>query len=194
MSGIRLLVGLGNPGREYAATRHNAGVWMLERIADRLGIELRAAGRFQGRAGKGRLDGRELWLLAPQTFMNLSGDAVAPFARYYKIPPPAILVIHDDLDLPPGVVRLKRGGGAGGHNGLADVIRKLGSRDFARLRIGIGHPGAADQVSGYVLRPAPAEEQALIEAAMQRALAQLPYIVAGDFQPAMNALHAPSTA
>lgn len=187
---LRLVVGLGNPGREYAASRHNAGFQFLERLAGMEGVALRDAPRFRARSGRARIGGREVWLLAPQTYMNLSGDAVAAFARFYKIAPEEILVVHDDLDLPPGTLRLKRGGGAGGHNGLADIIRKLGSNAFARLRIGIGHPGSADQVTGYVLRPAPPADQARIHAAMEEALGQMGKIVAGDFEPVMNVLHA----
>ncbi len=188
MTAISLIVGLGNPGAEYAETRHNAGFRFLEALLDS-GPLLRPDSRFSASCAKVQLEGRELWLLAPQTFMNHSGDAVAKFARYYKIPVSEILVAHDDLDLPPGVVRLKVGGGDGGHNGLKDITEKLGSGDYARLRIGIGHPGNAAQVVSYVLRRAPASEQELIDAAIARARMHVSDIVHGQFQKAMNVLH-----
>jgi PTH1 family peptidyl-tRNA hydrolase len=187
--GIRVIVGLGNPGPEYAATRHNAGFWLVERLAASGGGALRFQRKFNANVAEVELAGQRVWLLAPQTFMNLSGDAVAGFSRFYKIPPEQVLVVHDELDLPPGTVRLKRGGGAGGHNGLEDIIRKLGSREFMRLRVGIGHPGSAKQVVGYVLKPPTAAEQPLIDEAIGRALDEMPDIVAGDFELAMNVLH-----
>jgi PTH1 family peptidyl-tRNA hydrolase len=187
--GISVIVGLGNPGPEYAATRHNAGFRLIERLAASGGEALRFQRKFNADVAEIRLAGRRVWLLAPQTFMNLSGDAVAGFSRFYKIAPEQVLVVHDELDLPPGTVRLKRGGGAGGHNGLDDIIRKLGSREFMRLRVGIGHPGSAKQVVGYVLKPATAAEQVLIDEAIDRALGEMPDIVAGNFELAMNVLH-----
>lgn len=186
---ISLIVGLGNPGPEYAETRHNAGFRFLEAIAVDVGGEFRRERKFTAQVADGQVNGRRVRLLAPQTYMNLSGDAVAGFAHYYKIPVENILVVHDDLDLPPGTVRLKRGGGAGGHNGLADVIVKLGSPDFLRLRIGIGHPGSSRQAVSYVLKKAPAAEQDLIDAAIQSARERLKDIVEGRVEAVMNVLH-----
>src|SRR5688572_4549412 len=143
MQGISLIVGLGNPGPEYAETRHNAGFRFLDVLLSGSNVALRRESRFSGDAARFSVDGNELWLLAPQTFMNHSGDSVAKFANYYKIPAAEILVVYDEIDLPPGAVRLKVGGGSAGHNGLTDVIEKLGSPDCARLRIGVGHPGSA---------------------------------------------------
>ena len=187
--GISLIVGLGNPGAEYAETRHNAGFRFLDVLLDATGEKLRAESRFTANVGKIGLSGRDIWLLAPQTFMNHSGDAVSKFAQYYKIPVTEILVVHDELDLPPGTIRLKVGGGDGGHNGLSDVSQKLGSSDYVRLRIGIGHPGNAAQVVSYVLKKAPAAEQTLIDAAIMHGKAHLTEIVHGEFQKVMNSLH-----
>lgn len=183
-----LIVGLGNPGPEYAETRHNAGFRFLDGLLPR-DLTLRAEGKFSARVARVALGGQEVWLLAPDTFMNHSGDAVARFARFYKIPVGSILVAHDELDLPPGVVRLKVGGGDGGHNGLKDVTEKLGSGEYVRLRIGIGHPGNAAQVTAYVLKRAPAAEQELIDAALARARQHVEDMVHGHFQKVMNALH-----
>ena len=188
--GIALIAGLGNPGPEYAETRHNAGFRFLEALRSGSGVKLRHDPRFSGDAGRLAIAGHEVWLLAPQTFMNHSGEAVAAFARYYKIPPEQILVAHDDLDLLPGTVRLKVGGGDGGHNGLSDITQRLGTQEYARLRIGIGHPGSSAQVVSYVLKRAPAAEQELIDEAIARATAHIADVVHGQFQKAMNALHA----
>ncbi len=187
--GISLIVGLGNPGPEYAETRHNAGFRFLDAVLFGSGVRLRHESRFAGDVGKLSVGGKELWLLAPQTFMNHSGEAVAKLAHYYKIPVDEILVVHDELDLAPGAVRLKIGGGNGGHNGLTDVTEKLGSADYLRLRIGIGHPGSAAQVVSFVLKRAPASEQALIDEAIERARQHLPDIVQGQYPKVMNALH-----
>ncbi len=187
--GISLIVGLGNPGTEYAETRHNAGFRFLDMLSDAAGERLRNESRFLANVGKLNVSGRDVWLLEPQTFMNRSGDAVSRFAHYYKIPAGEILVVHDELDLPPGIVRLKVGGGDGGHNGLSDVTEKIGSSDYARLRIGIGHPGSSAQVVSYVLKKAPAAEQALIDAAIVSARAHVADIVHGQFQKVMNSLH-----
>ena len=188
--GISLIVGLGNPGAEYAETRHNAGFRFLDALLVGTGVSLKHESRFHGEVGRFAVAGRDLWLLKPTAFMNHSGESVAKLARFYKIPPAEILVVHDDLDIPPGSARLKVGGGDGGHNGLADVTEKLGTPDYARLRIGIGHPGSAAQVVAYVLKKAPKTEQSLIDAAIERARTQLNDIVQGEFQRAMNALHA----
>lgn len=187
--GISLIVGLGNPGAEYAETRHNAGFRFLDVLLDATGGKLRAESRFTANAGKISLSGKDIWLLEPQTFMNHSGESVSKFAHYFKIPASEILVAHDDLDLPPGTIRLKVGGGDGGHNGLADITEKLGTSDYARLRIGIGHPGNAAQVVSYVLKRAPAAEQTLIEAAIGNGKAHLAEMVHGEFQKVMNSLH-----
>ena len=188
--GIALIVGLGNPGAEYAETRHNAGFRFLDAVLAAAGASLRREDRFTAEAGRTAVDGHEVWLLKPMAFMNRSGDAVGRFARYYRVAPARILVAYDELDLPPGTVRLKQGGGDAGHNGVHDVIEKLGSPEFLRLRIGIGRPLRPGQGAAYVLRRAPAEEQTQIDDAIKRATALLPDIVAGRWQKAMNALHA----
>jgi PTH1 family peptidyl-tRNA hydrolase len=185
---IVLIAGLGNPGPEYAGTRHNAGSRFLDTLLPR-DQAFKTEGKFSGRVVRVVLGGQEVWLLAPDTFMNYSGEAVARFARFYKVPAESILVAHDELDLPPGVLRLKVGGGDGGHNGLKDVTEKLGSGDYVRLRIGIGHPGNAAQVTSYVLKRAPAAEQELIDAAIARARLHIEDIVHGQLQKAMNELH-----
>ncbi|RME34116.1 MAG: aminoacyl-tRNA hydrolase [Gammaproteobacteria bacterium] len=190
MAAPALVVGLGNPGPRYADTRHNAGVWCLEAFARRLGVTFRHEARFH--ASLARYDGPagSCRLLRPETFMNDSGRAVAAAARYFRVPVEAILVIHDDLDLPPGAVRLKQGGGDGGHNGLKDIIRCLGGRDFVRLRLGIGHPGSREEVVSYVLAPPRMEERILIERAIDAAVEELPLLLAGSWEQAMTRLHA----
>ncbi|MDZ7621862.1 MAG: aminoacyl-tRNA hydrolase [Candidatus Competibacteraceae bacterium] len=188
---LRLVVGLGNPGPQYAQTRHNAGFWLVDELARQHGVQFRPDGKAHGESCRVALAGQELWLLKPLTFMNRSGLAVAALARFHRIAPPEILVVHDDLDLPPGTVRLKRSGGHGGHNGLRDLIAHLGGNDFARLRLGIGHPGDSREVLDYVLRRAPREEQARVETAIAEALRELPLVAAGQIAPAMQALHRP---
>lgn len=188
---LRLIVGLGNPGAEYRETRHNAGFWLVDELAHRHGIALRPEARFQGETARLLLAGEDLRLLKPTTYMNRSGQAVGGLAAFYRIAPSDILVVHDDIDLSPGTVRLKIGGGHGGHNGLRDIMSVLGSRDFLRLRLGIGHPGVSDDVVDYVLRRPPAEERRCIEEALDRAVEQLPSILRGELQLAMNRLHAP---
>jgi PTH1 family peptidyl-tRNA hydrolase len=180
----RLVVGLGNPGPEYSKTRHNAGFWFCERLAAELGVELAREARFHGLTGHARQVGA--WFLLPQTFMNRSGQSVGALARFHRIPPGEILVVHDELDIPPGQLRLKFGGGLGGHNGLRDITAHLGSQDFWRLRIGIGHPGDRAEVIDYVLKPPRREEAAEIEAAMDRALDLWPLIARGDWNSAMQ--------
>lgn len=187
--GISLIAGLGNPGPEYADTRHNAGFRFLGALREGRGPVLKHESRFAGQVAKLDIGGRELWLLAPDTFMNHSGEAVAKLAHYYKIPASEILAVHDELDLPPGTVRLKTGGGAGGHNGVADLIEKLGTPDFFRLRLGIGRPASSAQVVSFVLKKAPAAEQALLDEAIRAALGVIEDIVHGRVQQAMNALH-----
>jgi PTH1 family peptidyl-tRNA hydrolase len=187
--GVSLIVGLGNPGRNYAETRHNAGFRFIDVLLRQTGVALKSESRFDGEVGKTVIGGRDVLLLMPKTYMNASGQSVAKLARFYKIPADAILVVHDELDLPPGTVRLKQGGGHGGHNGLRDIINKLGSRDFLRLRIGIGHPGSASQVESYVLKRAPEMEQRQIDTAIDLALTQLDQIVQGNYDQVMNELH-----
>ena len=191
---IRLIVGLGNPGIEYAATRHNAGFWWVDEIARREGVTLRAESKFQGLAVKVRLAGQEVWLLEPQMYMNASGRSVVALANFYKILPHEILIVHDELDLLPGVVKLKYGGGHGGHNGLKDITASLSSPNFWRLRLGIGHPGDKSQVVDFVLKPPQRAETELIEVASQQALEILPEMVNGQFEQAMHRLHTMNSA
>ncbi|HHF5173776.1 TPA: aminoacyl-tRNA hydrolase [Haemophilus influenzae] len=163
MSEIKLIVGLGNPGEKYADTRHNAGEWLIERLARRFNVSLNPESKFFGKTVRALVNGKEVRLLVPTTFMNLSGKAVGALASFYRIKPEEILVIHDELDLPAGTAKLKQGGGHGGHNGLKDIVAQLGNNNnFYRLRIGIGHPGHRDLVAGYVLnKPSPADRNAL---------------------------------
>ena len=163
MSEIKLIVGLGNPGDKYTDTRHNTGEWLIERLARRFNVSLNPEIKFFGKTARTLVNGKEVRLLVPTTFMNLSGKAVGALASFYRIKPEEILVIHDELDLPPGTAKLKQGGGHGGHNGLKDIVAQLGNNNnFYRLRIGIGHPGHRDLVAGYVLnKPSPADRDAL---------------------------------
>lgn len=188
MNPPRLIVGLGNPGPEYETTRHNVGFWFVDQLADKLKISLAPQAKFYGRAGRSG----ELWLLQPTTYMNRSGQSVAALANFYKISPAEILVIHDELDLPPGGIRLKQGGGNGGHNGLKDIQAKLGTPDFWRLRLGIGHPrtlGLSQQVADFVLHQPRKEELPDIEHALARCLLAWPKLSAGDFAGAQQQLH-----
>jgi PTH1 family peptidyl-tRNA hydrolase len=188
MTPIRLIVGLGNPGKEYADTRHNAGFWFVDELARKANATLRAESRFHGLVARAELSGHDVWLIEPQTYMNVSGQAVGALASYYKIGPEEILVVHDELDLPPGTARLKKGGGAGGHNGLKDIIARLGP-EFWRLRLGIGHPGNRDDVADFVLhRPVQAEE-ALIRESIEKSLKIVSLVVKGDLETAMHRLH-----
>lgn len=189
MSAIRLIVGLGNPGREYETTRHNAGYWWVDELARLQNLGFKSEVKFHGLTARGQLHGHEMLLLKPQTFMNVSGRAVGALTQFYKIAPAEILVVHDELDLPPGVARLKMGGGHGGHNGLKDIIAHLGSKDFWRLRLGIGHPGDRADVAGYVLNSPRREERELIDEAIQRALHVAPMIIEGKTEAAMLKLH-----
>ncbi len=167
---IKLVVGLGNPGPEYSKTRHNAGVWFVEELAARHNISLRPDKKYSGLYGKGLIGDTLVHLLIPTTFMNLSGKAVAPLANFFRIPVENILVAHDELDIDPGICKVKLGGSHGGHNGLRDIIAKMANnKDFYRLRIGIGHPGHRDRVTGFVLGKAPANEQSFIEQAIDEA-------------------------
>lgn len=189
MNPIRLIVGLGNPGREYETTRHNVGFWWVDELARADGLNFRTESKFHGQAVRGHLHGHEVWLLKPQTFMNLSGRAVAAVAQFYKISPEEILVVHDELDLQPGTARLKKGGGHGGHNGLKDIIAQLGTKDFWRLRLGIGHPGDRTQVSNYVLNDPRREERELIDDAMNKAQIVAHLVIEGKLEAAMLKLH-----
>lgn len=187
---IELIVGLQNPGAEYERTRHNAGVWALQRFAERHGVQLRPENRFEGETGRVQLPGgQDVRLLAPLTFMNASGRSVSAMARFFRIAPQAILVMHDELDLAPGVVRLKVGGGSGGNNGLKDCIKSLGTQDFARARIGIGHPGDRAKVVNYVLSPPGRDDQAAIDAAIERLIDALDAAVTGRFARVMSELN-----
>lgn len=189
MASFALLVGLGNPGARYAPTRHNAGFWFLEAVARKLNLPFRSEKRFLGQVAEGEWRGEKLRLLAPGTYMNLSGQSVSALAGFFKVPVERILVAHDEIDLQPGDVRLKVGGGHGGHNGLRDIISHMGSPGFARLRIGVGHPGSSDDVVDYVLHRPGKAEQADIDAAIDRACDVLPDILDGDMSRAMQALH-----
>ena len=189
MHPLRLIVGLGNPGAQYEDTRHNAGFWWLEALARKLGMSLRNEPKFHGRAGKLALAQGDVWLLCPDTFMNLSGKSVAALARFYKIPPESILVAHDELDLPPGTAKLKQGGGHGGQNGLKDIHVQLGSSNYWRLRIGIGHPGSKEAVTGHVLGKPQMTEREQMLAAIDAALDVWPELATGNFAAAQLKLH-----
>ena len=190
---IRLIVGLGNPGPEYEATRHNAGFWWVDGAARQLGGALAFDRNYKGTVARiNRAEG-PVWLLQPMTFMNLSGQSVAPLARFFKIAPAEILVVHDELDLAPGQVKLKQGGGAAGHNGLKDILAHLGTPAFWRLRLGIGHPGDRNQVIDYVLKAPRREEQEEIDRAIDRCLVAWPKLAAGDYAAAQQMLHPKST-
>jgi peptidyl-tRNA hydrolase, PTH1 family len=186
---IRLIAGLGNPGREYEATRHNAGFQFLERLAALCKGELKPESKFFARTARVHAAGADFFLIAPQTFMNRSGQGVAALASFYKIAPQEILVVHDELDLPPGSAKMKFGGGVAGHNGLKDIAMRLGTHDFWRLRIGIGHPGDKDAVADYVLEKARREDQQQIDEAIDRGLDAFPLIAAGGLEAAMLKLH-----
>ena len=189
MSEIKLIVGLGNPGREYENTRHNAGFWWVDEFARLQKLSFKSETKFHGLTARGLAHGREILLLKPQTFMNVSGRAVVALAQFYKIAPAEILVVHDELDLPPGVARLKMGGGHGGHNGLKDIIAHLGTKDFWRLRIGIGHPGERADVVDYVLHEPRREERELIDEAMRKAQDVAHLVIEGKAEAAMLKLH-----
>lgn len=189
-SNITMIVGLGNPGNEYEDTRHNAGFWVVDELARSYGINLSPDKKYSGLVGKGTINGHTCWLLKPSTFMNRSGVSVQALANFYKLTPEQILVVHDELDLPAGVARYKKGGGHGGQNGLRDIISKLGNnKDFHRLRIGIGHPGDKSRVTGHVLGKPTASELQSILAAIDEAIRTLPDALDGDLAKAMNRLH-----
>ena len=190
---IRLIVGLGNPGPEYEQTRHNAGFWLVDNLANSLpGVRLQRESRFNALVAKANVAGQEIWLLEPQTFMNRSGQSVGALARFYKIAADEVLVVHDELDLAPGVAKMKKGGSAGGHNGLKDITAALGTQDYWRLRLGIGHPRTAasqQAVADFVLHRPRKEEQVLIEEAIEKSLRALPRACEGKFDAATMQLH-----
>ena len=188
-TGIQLVVGLGNPGKEYEKTRHNVGAWFVDRLAQRHSATLKAEKKFFGAVAKINIAGKAVWLLIPTTYMNESGKAIAAIAKFYKIPPEAILVAHDELDFPVGQMRIKEGGGHGGHNGLRDIMRHLKTGDFFRLRIGIGHPGHKDKVTPYVLSQPSKSDKERIQLAIDDGLRAIPDIVSGKFEKAMRHLH-----
>jgi PTH1 family peptidyl-tRNA hydrolase len=189
MEEIRLIVGLGNPGERYEKTRHNAGYWWVDAIAGRKRASWKKETKFSGWVAKVEEGGHEFVLLKPSTYMNESGRSVSSYLRFFRIEPGHMLVVHDELDLPPGVVKLKKGGGTGGHNGLTDIADALGTKDFWRLRIGIGHPGHRDLVSDYVLDKARRAEQDAIDPPFERSLDLLPRLATGRMTDAMTWLH-----
>lgn len=195
---IRVIVGLGNPGPEYAQTRHNAGFWLIDNLANSLtACNLQRESRFNALVAKAVLASQEVWLLEPQTFMNRSGQSVGALARFFKIAAEEVLVIHDELDLPPGVAKLKKGGSSGGHNGLKDITAALGTQDYWRMRIGIGHPRLVNlqqAVADYVLHRPRKDEQALINTALERGIQVIPLLCDGKFDAAIMQLHSPLAA
>ena len=188
---IKLFVGLGNPGPEYAATRHNAGFWWIDALARELKVQLQPERSYWGLAARATVQGQALWLLQPQTFMNLSGKSVGALARFFKIQPEQILVAHDELDFAPGQVKLKKGGSHGGHNGLRDIHAQLGSGDYWRLRLGIGHPGSKPEVVNWVLKKPSLEHRIAIEQAIDHSLRVVPDILAGQMEKAMRIINSP---
>lgn len=192
MTTVRLIVGLGNPGPEHKQTRHNAGFWFVDRITEQHHCRLKYEARFHGEVGRCELRGHDCHLQKPSTYMNRSGQAVVALTHFFRIPRDEVLVVHDELDLPAGVVRLKRGGGHGGHNGLRDLIAHLGGNDFLRLRLGIGHPGNRDQVIDYVLQRPSKQDCDLIQEAMDQAMEVMPLAVSGELERAMHKLHSKS--
>ena len=187
---IKLFVGLGNPGLEYEATRHNAGFWWLDALADQFGVRFVPERAFQGLVARANRPAGPVWLIKPMTFMNRSGAAVAPLARFFKIEPQHILVVHDELDLLPGQSKLKFGGSAAGHNGLKDLHGLLGTPDFWRLRLGIGHPGVKAEVVNYVLRKPSAADREAIGRAIERSLGAADQLMAGAMDKALATIHA----
>jgi peptidyl-tRNA hydrolase, PTH1 family len=187
---IRLLVGLGNPGPEYEATRHNAGFWWIDEVARKLGVHLVPERSYFGLAARVTRPDGPIWLLEPMTFMNLSGKSVSALARFFKIAPQEILVVHDELDLLPGQMKMKLGGSHAGHNGLKDIHAQLGTADYWRLRLGIGHPGVKAEVVNYVLRKPSPEHREAIEKAIEQSLGALHLLLAGDMERAMMKIHA----
>lgn len=186
---IQLIVGLGNIGQEYAQTRHNAGWWMLDELAATWGASFREDKKYYAEVAKANTPQGEVWLMKPSTYMNKSGQAVGALANFFKIPVSDLLVLHDELDIPPGHVRLKKGGGNGGHNGLKDIQAKMGSADFWRVRLGIGHPGDRNLVSGFVLNKPSRDDREAIDEAIWRTRCEINDILSGDMEAAMRVLH-----
>ncbi|QHJ00557.1 aminoacyl-tRNA hydrolase [Xylophilus rhododendri] len=186
---IKLFVGLGNPGPEYEATRHNAGFWWIDALARQLGVNMAVEKGYWGLAGRTTIAGKPVWLLEPLTFMNASGKSVAALAKFFKIAPQEILVAHDELDIAPGQAKLKKGGGHAGHNGLRDIHAQLGSPDYWRLRLGVGHPGNRDEVIHWVLKKPSQDDRIAIEQTMDRSLAAVPALLAGDMDKATQLIH-----
>ncbi|UOO83258.1 aminoacyl-tRNA hydrolase [Uruburuella testudinis] len=189
MSAIKLIVGLGNPGKEYEQTRHNAGFWFLDELAWQWQAVFKEEKKFFGEVARAARSEGDVWLLKPTTFMNRSGQAVAALAQFYKIKPEEILVVHDELDIACGRIKFKLGGGNGGHNGLKDTQARLGTPDFYRLRLGIGHPGEKALVVGYVLNKPSAEDRQKIDDSIAKALQGMPRVMAGEFEDAMREMH-----
>ncbi len=187
---LKLIAGIGNPGTQYANTRHNAGVWFVERLAEKFGAAFKPEKKFFGRTSLINVDGVEVKLLVPDTYMNESGKSIGVLANFFKIEPREMLIVHDEIDFPSGKIRFKQEGGLAGHNGLRDISNRLsGARDFNRLRIGVGHPGDRTGVTGHVLGKVSAKDRELIENCIEDAIAALPYAVTGDWQLAMQQLH-----
>lgn len=189
MSALKLIVGLGNPGADYAHTRHNAGFWFADRLAEKAGVRFTHEAKLHAEAARAGLDGHSVWLLKPSTFMNRSGQSIAAALRYFKIEPTEMLIAHDELDLPAGTARLKFDGGHGGQNGLRDTFAHLGHGKFHRLRVGIGHPGRKDKVTPWVLGRPGRDDDIAIQRSLDAALDQLPLLLRGDFSEAMKRLH-----
>ena len=186
---LKVIVGLGNPGPKYTETRHNAGFWFIEEVARHYSATFRLDKKFHGEVAKISIAGKDIWLLKPDTFMNLSGRSVQSLLSFYRITAEQLLVAHDEIDLDPGTAKLKTGGGHGGHNGLRDIINQLGTKDFHRLRIGVGHPGSKDQVVDFVLHNASRDDRISIDRDIDDAVAVLPDLAAGAFEQAMQTLH-----
>ena len=186
---LKVIVGLGNPGPKYTETRHNAGFWFVEEVARKYGVTFRQEKKLYGEVAKVNVQGGDIWLLQPDTFMNRSGLATNSLLSFYRISAEQLLVAHDEIDLPPGTAKLKTGGGHGGHNGLRDIINQLGSKDFHRLRIGVGHPGSKEQVVDYVLHSASRDERILIDRDIDDAVSVMPELASGELEKAMQILH-----
>ena len=186
---LKVIVGLGNPGAKYTETRHNAGFWFVEEVARKYAGTFRSEKKFFGDVAKIAVEGKEFWLLKPETFMNRSGQSVKALMSFYRIDADQLLVAHDEIDLPPGTAKLKTGGGHGGHNGLRDIINQLGTKDFHRLRIGVGHPGSKDQVVDFVLHNPSRAERDLIDRDIDDAVSVLPELASGALEQAMQKLH-----
>ena len=186
---LKVIVGLGNPGSKYTETRHNAGFWFIDEVARKYSVIFRPDKKFHGEVAKISLQGKDIWLLKPDTFMNRSGHSVQSLLSFYRISAEQLLVAHDEIDLPPGAAKLKTGGGHGGHNGLRDIINQLASKDFHRLRIGVGHPGSKDQVVDYVLHNASRDDRIMIDRDIDDAVAVLPDLASGALEQAMQVLH-----